>query len=272
VPELPEVETTRRGISPHLVGRRITGVVVRDGRLRWPVTENLQGEIRGTDIESVDRRGKYLVITTSKGVLLLHLGMSGSLRIQSRKILPRKHDHVDIQLDSGQVLRFHDPRRFGCVLWLGRTPLEDHPLLKDLGPEPLSCDFDGEYLLARSRHRRVAIKNFIMNSRVVVGVGNIYASESLFLAGIRPGKAAGKLSRARCHLLVSAIQDVLNSAIEAGGTTLRDFVREDGNPGYFANELKVYGREGQPCLRCSSPIRSRKIGQRSTFYCVTCQK
>lgn len=272
MPELPEVETTRRGISPHLVGRKVERVVVRESRLRWPVPGSLPENLRGAIIESVDRRAKYLVINTDRGALLLHLGMSGSLRIRHHKTDARKHDHLEIVLDSGQSLSFHDPRRFGCALWLGSMPVDEHPLLQGLGPEPLSDEFTGEYLFARSRGRRVAVKNLIMNGRIVVGVGNIYASEALFLGGIRPGIAARNVSRPRYSLLADAVKHVLEKAIDAGGTTLRDFVREDGKPGYFASKLNVYGREGQPCTRCSATIRVRTIGQRSSFYCTSCQK
>jgi formamidopyrimidine-DNA glycosylase len=270
LPELPEVETTRRGISPYLLDRKIIGVVLREKRMRWPVPDNLPGLLKGKVIQAISRRAKYLLLKTSGGTLLLHLGMSGNLRIQPVNSAPRKHDHLDLVLDSGRLLRFHDPRRFGCVLWL-EDEAELHPLLANLGPEPLSDEFCGDYLFARSRRRQLAVKNFIMSGPVVVGVGNIYASESLFLAGIRPGTAAGRLSRRRYTLLSDAIKEVLVRAIEAGGTTLRDFVREDGRPGYFANQLNVYGREGEACLQCSAAIRCRVLGQRSTFYCSKCQ-
>ena len=272
MPELPEVETTRLGISPHLVGTKICGVVLHESRLRWPVPADLPNLITGAYVNSVDRRAKYLLINTTRGVFMLHLGMSGSLRVSSRESPTGKHDHLEFFLDSGRVLRFHDPRRFGSVLWLGEQHPLDHPLLRNLGPEPLSEEFNGEYLFVRSRNRKLAVKNFIMNGQVVVGVGNIYASESLFLAGIRPGIAAGRITQARYHLLAEAIVDVISRAIQAGGTTLRDFIREDGKPGYFANELNVYARAGEPCVRCGARIRSRTIGQRSSFYCSSCQE
>jgi formamidopyrimidine-DNA glycosylase len=271
LPELPEVETTRRGVAPHLVHRKIERVIVRESRLRWPVQDNLPELLSGAVIESVGRRAKYLVVNTSLGALLIHLGMSGSLRIVHNETDSRKHDHIEIVFDNGQCLRFHDPRRFGCVLWLGELLAEEHPLLQDLGPEPLSDEFTGDHLYERSRGRRVAVKNLLMNGKVVVGVGNIYASEALFMAGIRPGISAGNISRQRYDLLANAVKEVLGQAINAGGTTLRDFVREDGKPGYFASELKVYGRNGQPCRVCSTMIRVRIIGQRSTFYCTSCQ-
>ena len=270
MPELPEVETTRRGIAPHLEGRRLRGVVVRDARLRWPVPEDLDRRIRGRRVKAVRRRGKYLLIDLEgAGTLLLHLGMSGSLRLVACRQPPGPHDHVDLRIEGGRCLRLTDPRRFGALLW---TPAPDtHPLLRDLGPEPLSAGFDGAALWRRSRGRRVAVKNLLMDSRVVAGIGNIYANEALFRAGIHPARAAGRISKARYARLAQALREVLGEAIRAGGTTLRDFVRSDGRPGYFHHTLAVYDREGAPCPRCGHPIRRMRLGQRSTFYCPRCQ-
>ncbi|MEJ2308546.1 MAG: bifunctional DNA-formamidopyrimidine glycosylase/DNA-(apurinic or apyrimidinic site) lyase [Gammaproteobacteria bacterium] len=270
MPELPEVETTRRGIEPHILGRRITAVEVRQPRLRYPVPDDLARQLEGTTVRSVERRGKYLLIRTGKRQLMIHLGMSGSLRMTDRDRPPRKHDHLDIRFGD-RVLRFHDPRRFGLVLLLDGKP-EAHPLLASLGPEPLSASFDPDYLYRVSRNRKVAIKNLIMNSHLVVGVGNIYASEALFLSGIHPNRAASRISRGRYEKLVRAIREVLQNAIEEGGTTLRDFVREKGQPGYFARRLNVYGKAGEACPVCGSTIVSKVIGQRSSFYCPQCQK
>ncbi|MGH8282044.1 MAG: bifunctional DNA-formamidopyrimidine glycosylase/DNA-(apurinic or apyrimidinic site) lyase [Gammaproteobacteria bacterium] len=271
MPELPEVETTRRGIEPHLLGHVVIAMKVRDRRLRWPVPAGLIKTLPGQRIRAVTRRGKYLLLETAVGSVILHLGMSGSLRILSSDTPPEKHDHVDIVLDNGNALRLRDPRRFGSLLWTTKDPAA-YKLLRDLGPEPLDDAFDGNYLFDKSRRRNVAIKNFIMNSHIVVGVGNIYASESLFLAGIHPERAAGRISKERYAALVKAIRKVLNAAISAGGTTLRDFVREDGAPGYFRQHLRVYGREGQPCERCGHRISARVTGQRSTYYCPHCQR
>ena len=271
MPELPEVETARRGIEPHLLNRTVSAVVVRDKRLRWPVPRALIETLQGQRIESVTRRGKYLLLHTPAGTALLHLGMSGSLRVLPADTPAEKHDHLDIVLDSGRALRLRDPRRFGTLLWTTHDPGR-HKLLRTLGPEPLGDDFDGDYLFAKAHKREVAIKNFIMNSHIVVGVGNIYASEALFLARINPQRAAGKISRERYQALVKAIRKVLNAAIRAGGTTLRDFSGTDGEPGYFRQHLRVYGREGKACERCGTAIRSRVTGQRSTYYCPDCQK
>jgi formamidopyrimidine-DNA glycosylase len=272
MPELPEVETTRRGIAPHVTGRVVRAVVVRDARLRWPVpAARFQRELVGQRVDVVTRRGKYLLLSTSAGTLILHLGMSGSLRLVSAAEPPQKHDHVDIVLDSGQSLRLRDPRRFGAVLWTTR-PAGKHALLKSLGPEPLSEAFDGGHLYQRSRKRRVAVKVFIMDSKVVVGVGNIYANEALFLTGIHPEIAAGRVSRARYEQLAAVIKQVLHEAISQGGTTLRDFVNGEGKPGYFQQRLNVYGRAGEACPRCGSAIQVIRQGQRATYYCPRCQK
>lgn len=269
MPELPEVETTRRGIEPFLLGKVVQQLCIHNPSLRWPVPAEV-AQLQGARVQAVRRRGKYLLLDVNTGSAIVHLGMSGSLRICSTAEPRRKHDHVEWQLASGQVMRFHDPRRFGCLLWQSiDDPL--HPLLASLGPEPLGDEFDGDYLFERSRKRSGAIKNLIMNSQIVVGVGNIYASEALFMAGIRPGRAARRLTRREAGLLSEAIRQVLTRAIHQGGTTLRDFVNSDGNPGYFAQSLNVYGREGEPCPVCEAAIVQRTIGQRSSFYCRQCQ-
>lgn len=271
MPELPEVETTRRGIAPHIIDRRIERIEVYDSRLRWPVPAVvLAATLPGARIVDVSRRGKYLLLDCGRGHLIVHLGMSGSLRVTDTATPRRRHDHVEWQFDDGQSLRLHDPRRFGCVLWTENSPLA-HPLLAELGPEPLDDRFDGAALHRACHDRRCAIKSRIMDSRVVVGVGNIYASEALFRAGIRPGRAAGRVSAKACERLAQAIKTVLGEAIAAGGTTLRDFRRSDGTPGYFRVHLDVYDRPGEPCHRCGSTIRRRVIGQRASYYCPACQ-
>jgi formamidopyrimidine-DNA glycosylase len=270
MPELPEVETTRRGITPHVCHQRVRAVIVREPRLRWPVPVALVEGLTGARIDAVERRAKYLLLRTSRGTALLHLGMSGSLRVLAADTPAGKHDHLDLVLDNGRCLRLTDPRRFGAALWCAGD-VHAHALLKDLGPEPLGDAFTTDYLCTAARGRKVAVKAFIMDAKVVVGVGNIYASESLFLAGIHPQRAAGRISRTRCERLVQAIKQVLTESIAAGGTTLRDFVGGDGRPGYFAQELRVYGRTGEPCPRCGSAIRQITTGQRSTYYCPHCQ-
>ncbi len=270
MPELPEVETTRRGIAPHLEGHRIERVTLRRRDLRWPIPAAIERQLPGQCIEVVTRRAKYLLLDTAAGSALLHLGMSGSLRVLDAAMPAGKHDHYDLALDDDRVLRFTDPRRFGCLLW--QAAGEIHPLLAGLGPEPLSAEFDGDHLWHLSRGRRAAVKTFLMDQAVVVGVGNIYASEALFVAGIHPARAAGRVSRERYRRLAAAVQDILAHAIERGGTTLRDFIRPDGAPGYFEQELMVYGRAGQPCRRCGTPIRARVLGQRNTFFCPRCQR
>lgn len=270
MPELPEVETTRRGIEPWLVGRRIERLVVREWRLRWHVPRSLPEKIRGAAIRAVKRRAKYLLIATDAGTLIWHLGMSGSLRVLDATSPPLAHDHVDLVLDSGKCLRFNDPRRFGCLLFTTGAP-EKHPLLARLAVEPLSDEFAADDLWRRARRRRASVKSFIMDSRIVSGVGNIYASEALFRAGIRPGLAAGRVSKTRMAALTGAIRDVLNEAIGAGGTTLRDYSDASGMPGYFAQKLFVYERTGLPCRRCGTPIRQYTQGQRSTYWCPRCQ-
>jgi formamidopyrimidine-DNA glycosylase len=271
MPELPEVETTRRGIEPHIKEHRIVDVIVRQPKLRWPVPRGLKQKLSDQRVQSVERRAKYLLLGFANGTLIMHLGMSGSLRIVPAAEQPGKHDHVDIVIDNGTALRLTDPRRFGAVLWTTKDPA-DHELLVSLGPEPLSDAFSGEYLFQRSRGRRNTIKQFIMDGKIVVGVGNIYASESLFLAGINPKRAAGKVSRERYDKLVDAIKQVLTAAIKQGGTTLRDFVGGDGKPGYFAQQLNVYGRVNEACHECGKPIKQLMLGQRSTYYCPHCQK
>ena len=270
MPELPEVETTRRGIAPHLQGRVVTGVLLRRPDLRWPIPRAIRVTLPGQRIEAVERRAKYLLLHTQAGSALLHLGMSGSLRVLDARTPPRAHDHYDLVLDSGKALRFNDPRRFGCLLW--QKPGETHALLRGLGPEPLAAGFDGDWLWAKSRGRGAAVKTFVMDQRIVVGVGNIYASEALFAAGIHPKRAAGSVSRARYAKLAEQIRRILLHAITRGGTTLRDFLAPDGAPGYFEQELFVYGRAGEPCKVCGTPIRSAVIGQRITYWCPRCQK
>ena len=269
MPELPEVETTRRGVLPHLENRIVRDIIVRDARLRWPVPIEKLKSLVGSQISTVRRRAKYLYIVMNAGNIIIHLGMSGRLQVMPATTAPKKHDHVDIILDSGEMLRLNDPRRFGCVLF-SETP-ETHDLIRKLGPEPLTDEFDGDYLWHKARGRRVAVKSFIMDAQVVVGVGNIYASEALFMAGIHPLRAASKVSRVKMIALAEAIKVVLARAIRAGGTTLRDFYGSDGSPGYFTQELAMYGRAGEPCPTCEKPVSQRVIGQRSTFYCTRCQ-
>jgi formamidopyrimidine-DNA glycosylase len=270
MPELPEVETTRRGIAPHLEGRRITGVVLRRPDLRWPIPAEIPGLLPGQIVRSVERRAKYLLLRTDAGTALLHLGMSGMLRVLPADAPLGKHDHVDIVLDDGRVLRFTDPRRFGALLW--QMPGETHELLQGIGPEPLTDAFDGDHLWRLSRGRSASVKTFLMDNAVVVGVGNIYASEALFAAGIDPRRAAGKVSRERYARLAGEVKRILAYAITRGGTTLRDFLAPDGAPGYFFQELYAYGRGGEPCKICGQPIRVVTLGQRASFYCAQCQR
>jgi formamidopyrimidine-DNA glycosylase len=269
MPELPEVETSRRGIEPHITGTEILKVTVRNRSLRWPVAKTVDRNLSGNHVTSVGRRAKYLLINTPTGSAILHLGMSGSVYVVDHGTAAGIHDHVDIDFANGKTLRFRDPRRFGSLHW-SREPL-NHKLLKMLGPEPFDDEFDAGHLWQASRGRRVSVKQFIMNANVVVGVGNIYASEALFLASINPKTAAGRISRARYVKLVSAIKDVLGKAISAGGTTLRDFYGGDGEAGYFQQQLEAYGRDGEPCRRCDAPIAAITQGQRSTYYCKQCQ-
>jgi formamidopyrimidine-DNA glycosylase len=271
MPELPEVETTRRGVSPCVVGRRVREVRIYDRRLRWPVPADLPDALRGRTIDRIDRRSKYLLFRLGRDTLLVHLGMTGSLRVFNHPPPRRPHDHVDMLFDDGTTLRYHDPRRFGAMLWVAGAA-EAHPLLRDLGPEPFDPAFDGDYLWSATRGRSAAIKQVLMDNHVVVGVGNIYANESLFRAGIRPGTAARRVARARAHRLADEVRNVLTDAIAKGGSTLRDYVDSRGEPGYFQLDYFVYGRGGQPCRVCATPVRPTRHGQRSTFYCPRCQR
>lgn len=271
MPELPEVETTRRGIAPLLEGQRITDVRVRERRLRWPIDAQFEQHLTKRHVTAVTRRAKYLLLHLDDGsTVLLHLGMSGSLRVLPRRTAPGKHDHVDIVFGR-QCLRLRDPRRFGAILWW-KGLLETHPRLANLGPEPLSGEFNGEYLHRVGRQRRLAIKQLLMDGKVVVGVGNIYANEALFGAGIRPTRPANRISRPRYDRLVDKVKAVLTRAIEQGGTTLRDFQREDGRPGYFRIQLQVYGRGGEACNTCGQVLKEIRLGQRSTVFCAKCQR
>ena len=270
MPELPEVETTRRGLTPHIKGKTIRAVIVRNKHLRWPVPASLARDLPGRQILDITRRAKYLLFRFDAGTLIVHLGMSGSLRVADCQQAAEKYDHVEIVLDTGLCLRLRDPRRFGAVLWTTKEPAQ-HKLLKDLGPEPLSDAFDGDYLYAKSRGRKSAIRDFLMNTKIIAGIGNIYANEALFHARIPPRCAAGKISRVRCAGLALAIRTTLEKAIHAGGTTLRDFRNGDGRPGYFQQSLYVYGRSGEPCGVCHTLVRGLRIGQRSAFYCPHCQ-
>jgi formamidopyrimidine-DNA glycosylase len=271
MPELPEVETTRRGLEPHLAGQTILRLTVHDHRLRWPVDARLPQTLAGQRVESVERRAKYLLLRLTRGTVLWHLGMSGSLRIVPSDLPAAAHDHLDLWLTSGQTMRFNDPRRFGSVHYVTGDP-QDHPLLAKLAPEPFDAAFNKDYLWRVSRRRKVSIKQLIMNGQVVTGVGNIYASEVLFHSGIRPRRQGRNLNRAEVERLVGAIRKVLKQAIRVGGTTLRDYVSPDGNPGYFRQKLFVYERAGEPCRDCGTAIRGFTQGQRSTYYCPTCQR
>lgn len=271
MPELPEVETTLNGIRPYILHSPVRDVLIRNHSLRWPIDANLPDILRTQSLNALSRRGKYLLLHFNSGIVLWHLGMSGSLRILQKNAAPRPHDHVDVLFANGNILRYHDPRRFGAVIWT-QEAITSHKLLVKLGPEPLSEDFNAEYLFARSRKIKQAVKSWIMDSHVVVGVGNIYANESLFRAGIHPLKAAGKISRPAFERLTDEIKNVLTYAIHRGGTTLRDFVGGDGKPGYFAQELKVYGRAGEACTVCTKALTEKRVGQRSTVYCTHCQR
>ncbi len=271
MPELPEVETTRSGIAPHLQGQRVDNVIIRQRQLRCPIPASLKRHLVGQSIVSVGRRGKYILLETLAGWGILHLGMSGILRVVDASLPPAKHDHVDIVLCNDQCLRLTDPRRFGALLWTKTDPLE-HKLLANLGPEPLTAAFSTDYLYQRAQGRKQAIKAFIMDSHVVVGVGNIYANEALFKSGIHPHRAAGKVSKARFESLVQNIKAILAAAIKQGGTTLKDFRKADGKPGYFKQQLQVYGRGGEPCVTCGNPLKESRLGQRSTVYCGACQR
>ena len=271
MPELPEVETTRRGIEPHLRGRRIANVVVRQPLLREPVPADLAAAATGGRLAAVERRGKYLLLRLDAGTLIVHLGMSGSLRLVPAGTPPGPHDHVDLVFDHDTVLRLRDPRRFGIVTWTTTDPLT-HRLLRRLGPEPLGPDFGGAHLAAAGRARRVTVKSLLLDGTVVAGVGNIYANEALYRARIHPARRSGRIAAARYGLLAASVREVLTAAVAAGGTTLRDFTDGAGRPGYFALRLAVYGREGAPCPACGAPVRRVTLGQRSTFYCGRCQR
>lgn len=270
MPELPEVETTLRGLAPHLTGQHVTGVVVRQPQLRWPVPGNLARLLRGQTVHSIRRRAKYLLLDFGHGTLILHLGMSGSLRVLPAGTPAGKHDHFDLVFQDN-LMRLRDPRRFGAVLWCAGN-VAKHPLLQNLGPEPMDPAFDAAYLYRVTRGKKAAIKQVIMDSHIVVGVGNIYASEALFRAGIRPTHAAGRLSRLRYGRLTDAIRDTLAAAIRKGGSTLRDFVNSSGEPGYFQQDYFVYDRAGEPCRNCGARIKQVRLGQRSSFYCPDCQR
>jgi formamidopyrimidine-DNA glycosylase len=271
MPELPEVETTVRALGAALAGHRIVALKVRNSRLRWPVPADLPRRLAGARVLAVRRRAKYLLIETEVGTLLVHLGMSGRFCLAKPEEEAGKHDHVDLIADNGRILRYTDPRRFGAFLWAGGDPA-GHPLLRDLGPEPLGRAFDGDYLFEQSRGRKVAVKLLIMDARIVVGVGNIYANEALFRAGIRPTRAAGQITRAAYDRLADAIRQVLREAIAAGGTTLRDFAAGERQAGYFRVSLQVYGRGGEPCLACGRPLVEERLGGRSTVWCRRCQR
>jgi len=271
MPELPEVETTRRGLLRHLVGRRIRDVEVRNGNLRWPVPRDLPRRLRGERVNDIRRRGKYLLFGFDQGHLLVHLGMSGRLTLVPEDCPARAHDHIDVMLEGSQRLRLTDPRRFGAMLWV-RGPVERHALLRGLGMEPLEPGFDGEALRRLAAGRRVAVKHFLMNARLVTGIGNIYASEALFRAGVHPLRSVARISAQRWERLARAVRDTLESALEAGGTTLRDYAAIDGRVGEFGTRCAVYGREGEPCEVCATPIRALRQGQRSTFFCPGCQR
>ncbi|NQY26691.1 MAG: bifunctional DNA-formamidopyrimidine glycosylase/DNA-(apurinic or apyrimidinic site) lyase [Piscirickettsiaceae bacterium] len=273
MPELPEVETTRQGIRPHLEGSKISQVIIRNHSLRWPIDADLASILDGQTIHSIQRRAKYLLLHCDTGVLLIHLGMSGNLRILNTADNDEvgKHAHVDIIVDNGHTLRYTDPRRFGAILWTSE-PLSEYKLLKDLGPEPFTDAFNADYLWQQCQTRRCSIKTLVMNGKIVVGAGNIYANEALFLSGIHPSTRANTLTLQQCNQLVRMIKTVLKQAIEAGGTTLKDFRKSDGQPGYFAQQLNVYGREGDDCPKCGSIIQHYKEAQRATFFCSQCQK
>ena len=273
MPELPEVETTCRGISPHIEGNSVSATTVRNHQLRWPIPNNLAEILQDKTITRVYRRAKYCLLETdSGGTLILHLGMSGHLRILSPPIpAPEKHDHLDICFSNQKILRLTDPRRFGAALWTDK-PIEQHKLIQHLGPEPLSDGFNADLLYQKSRKRRCNIKSFIMDGKIVVGVGNIYANEALFLANLHPEKLAGKLTKKQSELLVNKIKKVLAQAIKAGGTTLKDFTQSDGKPGYFSQQLTVYGRTDMPCINCNQSIQLIQLNQRATYFCPSCQK
>jgi formamidopyrimidine-DNA glycosylase len=270
MPELPEVETTLRGIEPYITGQTITNVIIRHFGLRWPIPCNLREILIGQTINNLTRRAKYLLLSAQSGHLIIHLGMSGKMSILKTHIAPSKHDHVDLEFNNGICLRFNDPRRFGAYLWTDEDP-DLHPLLKELGPEPLTAAFTAQHLWRLAQNRKVPVKSFIMSNHIVVGVGNIYAAEALFDAGIDPRKPAGKISIEAYQLLVAAIKKILRAAIKKGGTTLKDFLNTDGKKGYFSINLKVYGRGKLPCVHCDTELQEIRLGQRSTVFCPKCQ-
>ena len=271
MPELPEVETTRRGLAPWLEGQHLARVVVRVPKLRWPIPPDFAAHLTGARVTALDRRAKYLLLRTDRGTALLHLGMTGSFRVLREPRPPGTHDHLDFVTGAGVTIRFNDPRRFGSVLWTADDPAT-HPLIAPLGPEPLGAGFTGQYLFERSRRRSIAIKPHLMNGRIVVGVGNIYASEALFRARIHPARAARRVALSRLEALAAAVKEVLSEAIRKGGTTLRDFHASDGQPGHFAQQLRVYDRRDLPCVECGTPVKQRVLGQRSSYYCPNCQR
>lgn len=275
MPELPEVETTKNGIAPHILEKTISDVIVRHPTLRWPIPKDLPALMKNSQVTQITRRAKYLLLNVvnahCQGTLLIHLGMSGSLRMVEADSPLLKHDHVDIVFHNNRVLRYCDPRRFGCILWLDSDP-EQHKLLAHLGPEPLSEAFSGEYLWTLSRNKKVAVKQFVMDQKIVVGIGNIYATEALFTAGVLPNKEAGKVSKQRYQLFATEAKRILQRSITQGGTTLRDFVGGDGKPGYFAQQLLVYGRKGQACPTCGTILKEIKLSNRSSVYCPVCQR
>lgn len=271
MPELPEVETSCRGITPHITSQKIKAVIIRQAKLRWPIPTDLSQKLIHTTIQNVHRRGKYLLLASKQGTLIIHLGMSGRLHILPAHAPAQKHDHVDIIFDHGKCLRFTDPRRFGAILWTEENPLL-HPLLKQLGPEPLTNDFNGLYLFQQIHKRKQSIKLILMNSQIVVGVGNIYANEVLFAAKIHPNIPAGQLNKTQCNKIVKHVKTILEKAIQQGGTTLKDFSDSQGKPGYFKQELQVYGRGNQPCIKCKTLLIETRLGQRTTVFCPMCQK
>ena len=270
MPELPEIETILRGLSPQITGSVISDVIIRRPQLRWPIPINLPQCLVHQEVKQLSRRGKYLLIHVTTGTLIFHLGMSGSIRILERPTPPTAHDHVDIIFSDNRLLRYNDPRRFGAILWTNED-FSSHPLLQSMGIEPLDTHFTGQYLMKYCHNRRTAIKSLIMNSQVVTGIGNIYAAEALFIAHIHPATPAGLLSEHQCTQLVTAIKQILKSAIAQGGTTLKDFINSEGKPGYFAQSLHVYGRTNQPCTSCGKPLQLMQLGQRSTVFCPHCQ-
>ncbi len=270
MPELPEVETTRKGLIPHILNQTISQIIIRAPKLRWPIPKTLVKLLPGQQVLEIDRRAKYLLLRFSTGTLIIHLGMSGRLQTLSAAKAAQKHDHVDICFTNGTVLRYTDPRRFGAILWTAQ-PTTEHKLLKELGPEPFATEFNSNYLLHQAKNKKIAIKNFIMDSKVVVGVGNIYASEALFAAKLDPRLPVQKITAAQFSKLVQHIKKILQAAIAQGGTTLKDFFDSSGKPGYFKQQLKVYGRADQPCVLCKHPIQELRIGQRNTFFCPVCQ-